>query len=229
MILKDMLNEVLAQSSHLKKGSFANTTDVDDVQMVSLANRVQQEIRDWFDWAELRRPYTITIIDGQNRYNLPADFHSLVPNSAWEVNGNEPVEIPVPNRRWFVYKSTSWSDGGTLRCRFYGDQIEVHDAAVGEDFTLEYISKWAVKDDDGSVKEYFTDDTDSFLLDDRVFILGVQAAWAETKLLPQAASWNSKYMSKLNELIGRTTGGRTIGGRPTRSSIPAPYTPLYVK
>jgi hypothetical protein len=229
MNLRDMLNQVLSQSAHIQKANFSNSQDVDDVQMISIANRTQQEIRDYYDWSALRRQYKVSILDGVERYKLPNDYRSFVPDSVWETDGSKQVEIPVPERRWFMYKFSTFSDGGVMRCRLYGDEIEVHDISPGEEFDLEYISKWAVGADDGSVKELFNNDNDTFLLDDQLLILGIQAHWAETKLLPQAQAWRMNFNAKLNEAIGRDSGGRTIGGSPTRSRYDrnSPYYPLY--
>mgnify|MGYP001076515870 CR=1 FL=1 len=229
MNLRDMLNQVLSQSAHIQKANFSNSLDVDDVQMIAIANRTQQEIRDYYDWSALRRTNTLSLIAGTNRYKLPNDYRSLVPDSAWEKDSSRPVELPVPERRWFKYKFSTFSDGGMKRCRLYGDELEVEDVTENDEIDFEYITKWAVKAENNSVKELFDNDTDTWLLDDQLLILGIQAHWAETKLLPQAQAWRMNYNAKMSEAIGRDNGGRTIGGAPSRSRYnrDAPYYPLY--
>ena len=148
MILKDMLNQVLLQSGFLERGGFTGSSDVDDKQMVAIANRAAIEIMNFWTWPELRTSFNIPLNTGQNRYTLPADYQDLVPNSAWETNGERIVDFPVPDNLWFMYKFTDWSDGGTLRVRKYGNEIEVHDPTSGEAFDIEYISKcrcWALR------------------------------------------------------------------------------------
>jgi hypothetical protein len=229
MNLKAMLNNVLSQSGFLEKGSFTSSADPDDKQMVAIANRASYEIFNYYDWGALRNTWEVNMIPGQLRYTLPADFQSLVPDSAWELDGNRQVEFPVPDRRWFMYKFTSWSDGGTLRVRMYGDsEIEVHDPDSADAFRFEYISKYPVRSAAGEGKEFFNDDQDTWVLDDQLLILAVQAHWMQTKLMPQYQEHMMNYFKKMNEAIGRSNGARTIGGCGGKGfNRGAPYYPLY--
>ena len=227
MNLLQMLNQVLSQSAHIKKNAFATSNDVDDIQMMSIANRVQQEICNIYDWPELRREATITIIGGQRRYQLPDDYRSLVPDSMYKRGSNRRIEIHTPDRRWYEYKYRSGSSGPGSHARFYGNDIEFEGIEDSDVVNFEYVSKWAVIDDTGAVKELFTNDSDTWSMEDQLLILGIQAHWAQTKVLPQEGQWMNNYQRKLNEAIGRRTGGRTIGGRQIRGRDRSPYTPLY--
>ena len=231
MTIKDILNNVLAQSGFLEKGSFFNSADPDDKQMVAISNRVAYEIMNFYPWNELRSTFQIDMQTDQNRYVLPADYQSLIANSAWETDGSRIVEWPVPDRRWFMYKFTTFSDGGTIRVRKYGNEIEVHDPEGGESFTFEYVSKWVAKTAEGERTEFFTNDTDEFLLDDQMLVLGVQAHWQQAKLMPSYQEHNQNYRAKMNEAIGRSNGSRTIGGNVFGrwQNTNAPYYPLYRK
>jgi len=230
MNLKDILNNTLAQSGFLERGSFTTASDPDSLQMVAIANRAAYEIRDYFKWTELRKQAEINIQPGQSRYQLPADFQDLVPNSAWEGDGERQVEWPVPDGRWFMYKFTSYSAGGTYRIRKYGDEIEViSDAEDSTAFSYEYISKWVVQDAQGARKESFTADDDEFILDDQVLVLGIQAHWAQTKLMPQYQEWYANYNRKMQEAIGRSSSGKTIGGFQRGIGRRSPYYPTWQK
>jgi hypothetical protein len=228
MNLVTILNQVLLQSGFLERGSFVSSADPDDKQMVAIANRAAYEIMNYFPWPKQRKTFTVTLNAGQTRYTLPTDFQSLVPDSAWEQDGERQVEFPVPDRRWFMYKFTNWSDGGTLRVRMYGNEIEVHDDADGETFNFEYISKWVVKAQDGTPKELFSEDTDTFDLDDQLLILGIQAHWQQAKLMPSYQEHFANYYRKMSEAIGRANGGRTIGGTGRgHMTSDSPYYPLW--
>lgn len=229
--LRDILNDVLTQSGFVKRNGFAAGTNQDDDQMVAIANKVAIEIRDYFPWTELRRTHVLQMVADQNRYLLPDDYRDLVPDSAWETQGSRRVEFPVPDGRWFLYKHTLFSDGGTIRVRKYGNEIEIHDPEGGESFTLEYISGSVIKDNSGAVKERFDNDNDTFELDDQVLVLGTQAHWAQTKMFPQAQQWMGNYLTKMNEAIGRSAASRSVGGGGNdydwlRSR--SPYTPTYL-
>jgi len=227
--LKENLNDVLNQSGFLARTVFAASNNIDDRQMMAIANRVAIEIRDYWSWPELRLSETITLESAETLYDLPDDFRSMVPDSAWETNGSRPVEWPVPDGRWYMYKNAAFSDGGVLRVRQYGLQIEVLDPVEGAEFTFEYISDAMVRDTEDEPKTRFTADTDTFVMDDQLFVLGVQAHWAETKMMPQAQAWRANYMGKMHEAIGRASGGRTIGGNGSRNwTSRSPYTPTYI-
>jgi len=228
MQLREMLNQVLMQSGFIERGSFVSSADPDDKQMVAIANRTAIEIMNYWKWPELRNTGSITLADGQTRYQLPADFQALVPDSAWEMDGERVVEWPVPDRRWFMYKFTDWSDGGTLRVRMYGNEIEVHDANTGESFDFEYISKFPITAENSERKERFTADTDSWLLDDQTLILGIQAHWQQAKLMPSYMEHFANYNRKMAESIGRSNASRTIGGASsTGIGRREPYYPLW--
>jgi hypothetical protein len=230
MTLVDMLNEVLSQSGFLKRAGFAASNDPDDVQMISIANRAQAEIRDWYNWGELRTEHTVDMVTGQDQYTMPFDFSHLVPDSPWESTGSRQVELPTPNRRWYMYKFSPYSDGGTLRARFYGDKIEVRDVVGGESFTFEYMSNYAIRDAVGDPQKVFSKDDDTWILDDQLLILAIQAHWMQTKLMPQYTEMFHNYHRKLAEAISRSAGSRTLGGRSgvSRYDDGAPYTPLYL-
>ena len=226
MDLKTILNNVLTQSSFLEKGGFTTSSDPDDKQMVAMANRAAYEIMNYWTWPELRSTGHIDLNSNQHRYVLPGDFQDLVADSAWQGDGERRVEWPVPNGRWFMYKFSSWSDGGTMRIRRYGNEIEVHDPTSGESFDYEYISKWPVISAGGERKELFTEDTDEFLLDDQVLILGIQAHWQQAKLMPSYQEHFGNYMRKMQEAMARANGSTTIGGIRPRGRF-SPYYPLW--
>lgn len=227
MILKDMINQVLSQSGFLKKSSFTNNPDTDDEQMIAIANRVNKEIMEFYRWTALRKQFTINVIDGQTQYQMPDDYLTVVPESVWQENGSRQVEIPVPDGRWYMYKFSDESGGGQIRARMYGKVMEISDPVDGDVIDLEYISNSPVIGDDTLPKELFTDDNDTWLLDDQVLILGIQAHWMQTKLMPQYQEHMGNYFRKLNNAIGREAASSTIGGIGKNLGRRDPYYPLY--
>jgi hypothetical protein len=216
----------LSQSAFLERSQFIGSSDVDDKQMVAIANRVIQEMRDFFPWEQLRKEYILTMTN-DTLYNLPSDFWQYVSDSGWQDEGSRPIELPVPDGRWYMYKNSAFSDGGTYRCRLRGKQIEIVDPDPGQKIVFYYVSKSPILTAAQEPKDLFTADSNTIVLDEQTFILGVQAHWAETKMLPQAAKWMANYQSKLNQAIGRSVGGRVIGGLSNRRTDESPYYPLY--
>lgn len=232
MNLKEMLNAVLEESSYLSRDTFVNSPNVDDRQMVAIANRVVREIRDYYDWSALLDTFTIdpssTPTGKDGRWALPDDYDSIVADSAWETDGSRKVDLPVPRGRWFMYKFSTLTDAGRMRCRLYDKEIEIHEPSENLPFSLEYRSLHSVTDESlpSGRKELFTSDNDGYVLDDSLIILGTQGWWARNKMMPQAETWMADYKSKLQEAVGRDNSGQTIGGSPTVDRR-APYYPLY--
>ena len=228
MTLLEILNNVLTQSSFLEKASFTNNADVDDKQMVSIANRVAYEIMNYYDWGGLRQIGVISLVEGSTQYQLPDDYQSYVPDSAWETDGSRKVDVPVDDATWYQYKFSSLTSGGTIRARFYGDFVQVIEPFDGGSFSYEYVTKYPIRGSEGAAKELFTKDSDTFILDDQLLILGIQAHWQQAKLMPSYMEHMANYMTKMTEAIGRSNAGQTIGGTPAMTRRD-PYTKLWVR
>lgn len=239
--LKQILNSVLGESGFLEKTAFAGSSDSDDKQMVAIANRMATSVLEFYNWSALINDFSLTITtnggtmtdDGsgtKTSYALPADFSNLIPDSAWEVDGSRRIELPTSQSRWYMYKFSAYSDGGTIRARIMGDQIEVYNPQLGDSFNLAYISEYPVVSAGAVPQKYFVQDDDLFVLDEEVLIKGIQWKWGHAKMMPQWQDWKQDYLSDMNAAIGRDTGGRTIGGMAQDQSLiesRQPYYPLY--
>jgi hypothetical protein len=229
MNIKEMLNNVLAQSGFLERSQFFGSADPDDKQMTAIANRVGIEIMNFYEWNELRFPYEIDLIEGQTEYALPFDMKWIVSDSSWETDGSRRVDNQISNNVWYQYKFSSLTSGGVIRAKQYGKTLQVIDPFAGGRITFEYISNGYATDDATvpNPKTAFTLDTDLWTLDDQLLVLGIQAHWQQTKLMPGYQEHYMNYMRKMNEAIGRDGVSNTIGGgiQQTRRS---PYTKLWV-
>lgn len=227
--IKDILNEVLAQSGFLELDRFFQSTDPDARQMCAVANRAAIEIRDFYFWPELLRSYELNVDPNveQAEYVLPDDFRTFVPESVWEQNGARQAEWPTPSNRWYMYKFSGFSAGGVTRMRLVGPRaVQIAQNPGTEVLNFEYLSENMVRAENGDNKPRFTQDTDQFYLWDQGLTLGIQAHWATTKMLPQAQQWTTEYWRALSNQIGRTVGSRVIG-RTTIEGRGAPYYPLW--
>jgi hypothetical protein len=223
----EIMNDVLSQSGFLKRPQYFNSSDPDDVQMTAIANRTLLEISEFYAWSPYRIPFEITLNEGQENYALPSDLKWIVGDSSWETDGSRKVDDHISDAEWYQYKFSSLTSGGIIRARVYGNEMQVQEPFNGGKISFEYISNFAVKDSEGAVKEQFTQDTDTFLLNDQLLTLGIQANWGQTKLMPQYQEWGENYMKKMNAAIGRDGVRNTIGGTPQQLRR-APYTKTWV-
>jgi hypothetical protein len=223
----DILNNVLSQSGFLVRPTFFNSADPDDLQMAAIANRVLLEVAGFYGWSSYRVPYQIDLQEGQELYPLPSDLKWIIGDSSWETDGSRKVDDHISDNEWYQYKFSSLTSGGIIRARVYGNNLEVQEPFVGGQISFEYITEYAVTTELGQMKEEFDNDADLFILDDQLLTLGVQAHWAETKMLPQADKWGANYMQKMNEAISRDGVRNTIGGTPQQLRR-SPYTKTWV-
>ena len=231
MTLIEVLNAVLAESGFLERTSFTSSADVDDKQMVAIANRVAREIIDFYPWSSMLKAETITMTSA-TVYPLPADYKELIPDSVWELDGSKQVELPTPDNRWYMYKFSAFSDGGILRAKLRGKNIELYDVQPGESFSFEYQSNSAITDNSDVPKSSFTNDLDIWTLEPEILIKGIQAKWGHAKMMPQYQEWKQDFMQEMNSAIGRDAGGRTVGGQANTKgwmNSRSPYYPLYQK
>jgi len=226
MNLKQILNAVLTESGFLEKPAFTSSADPDDKQMVSVANRVAYQTMNFFNWTGLRKTWNLTMT-AATTYPIPDDFQCFVSDSYFQRESLRRVEFPVPDSRWFSYKYGIDEGSGIIRARKYGSNLEIPNPEPGEPLQFEYTTKYPITDSGGVPKQQFTNDTDLWLLDDEILILGIQTKWGQNKLLPQYEEWGMEYRAKMNEAIARDVGSRTIGGRMAGRKLPSPYYPLY--
>jgi hypothetical protein len=222
----DIINDVLAQSGFLKKATFFNSNDPDDVQMEAIANRAALEITGWYPWESLRKVHNISLIDSQGVYDLPPDLKWIVSDSSWETDGSRKVDDHLSDNQWYQYKFSSLTSGGVIRARQSGLTIEVQEPFQGGEITFAYVTDFYAEAN-GSAKATFTSDIDEWFLDDQLLTLGIQAHWMQTKLMPQYQEHMINYKMKMNEAIGRDAVRNTIGGEPQQTRR-APYTKTWV-
>ena len=228
MTIKEIIDEVLAQSGFLKRQSyFSENADVDDQQMTAIANRAMLEIRDHFPWPALRKSGNILMDSNFTRYALPEDLKSIVPMSMYQGSGNRQANFPPTDDEFYALTMSERGDtGGTITVKKIGNELDVPYPKDGDSVQFQYMSRYAVVDENGIGKARFTSDTDEFVLNDQLLVLGIQAHWAQTKLLPQANDFYSNYMAKRRDEISDSVGTGIAGGVCYSPNL-SPYTNLW--
>lgn len=162
------------------------------VLSLALINRSLLETRRRSNWEQLTVQRTITLVASQEQYDLPSDWKKFITITWWDQTNRWPMRGPATSaewealqsrifessfRRWFrIFKGTSDNDR-----MIYIFPIP---ASSGDEITYEYISNGVVEDTSGALKEIFTADTDTSLLDEDVVALGFKWRFLKTKGLP---------------------------------------------
>jgi hypothetical protein len=98
-------------------------------------------------------------------------------------------------------------NGPRYQYRFRGNHIIVNPTPVaGHTWIFEYVTKYPILDTDGTTaKEYFTADTDTFLLPDDLHLLGLRWRWMREKGLDYAELFET-YEFQVKDAMGRDGG-----------------------
>ena len=219
-----MLNSVLGQSSFLQRDAFATSTDPDNIQMVAFANRAAHEIREYFPWNMLRKSIQITLVDGQLSYDLPEDFDWYVTESMWKSGGARHVVIPTDNRYWAFIKAGNPGTRINYYAKLIGGKLEFTAVTGGDVINMDYISRFAVEDVSGTPKEYFTADTDTWILKDYTLTLAIKAFWKAEKMMEGSELDMVHFKDHIKRDVAQDTPAKVIRKRPWGGAY-TPYSP----
>lgn len=125
---------------------------------------------------------TGTMQFSQVEYPLPADWKKQIGQTEWDRTNRWPLMGPVTPQAWQSFKSGIVYAGPRERFRILQNTIAVNPPPpAGLLFSFEYISKNWVIGVDGLRKPEFTADTDTFVFDESLMILGVKTLWLQAK------------------------------------------------
>lgn len=224
--LKQMLNEVLGRSAFVQRTAFANSTDPEDVQMVAFANKAATEIMRYIPWPTLRKTKELTLVDGQLEYDLPDDFLGYVPETMWKNLGSREVQIPAQDRLWGWFQSGAPGRGIHYYAKFIRGQLEFQSVQDGETITYDYISNKPILNG-VDYKQYFDNDSDTFLLDEESLISGTKAYWQIEKQMDGAQAAYADFRQTLQRAVSADVGMKSIN--PNRPVYRGPISSQYLR
>lgn len=199
-----------------------NTSDTDSVRVLALANA---QIASMVNiptasggWRALEKVHSFTTISGQNQYDLPDDFHYQIPTTHWDSADQDIIRGPVNPQEIAYLKSYLNISMPHMYYRLIGNKIELYPTPTetGRTISFYYISKCAVLNfNNVDCTEQFENDTDTILLDEECFILGLMWRWKAVQGLDFSVE-KSEYDARMETVIARDNGMRQIslGGRP---------------
>jgi hypothetical protein len=122
------------------------------------------------------------IVLAQTAYDLPPDFLSITDRTQWDKTKHWEALGPEDAQQWQWLKSGYISTGPRIRWRILDNQFQVWPPMnTNEYLGWEYRSRGFARGADGSVKNSFTADSDTTVLDDRIFVLGTKLKYFAIK------------------------------------------------
>ena len=123
-----------------------------------------------------------SVVLSQTAYDLPADFETITDSTQWDKSKHWEALGPESAQQWQWLKSGYISTGPRIRWRILDNQFQIWPPMNTQEYLgWEYRSRGFARGADGSVKNSFTQDSDTTVLDDRVFVQGTKLKYWSIK------------------------------------------------
>jgi hypothetical protein len=113
-----------------------------------------------------------SVVCAQTAYDLPDDFETITDRTMWDKSKHWEMLGGEDAQQWQWLKSGYISTGPRIRWRILDNQFQIWPVMnTNEYLGWEYRSKGWARASDGTVKNSFTADSDTTVLDDRLMVL----------------------------------------------------------
>jgi hypothetical protein len=160
-----------------------------------------------------------TVTFSKTKYDLPPDFETITDNTHWDKTKHWQMLGPEDAQQWQWLKSGYISTGPRIRWRILGGQFQIWPPYNTKEYLgFEYRSKGFVRSSTGAVKNSFTADNDTTVLDDTVIVLGTKLKYFQVKGFDTAAL-QQDYFRYLNVAKANDKGSATLSFAPYPSKV----------
>ena len=160
-----------------------------------------------------------TVTFSQTKYDLPPDFETITDNTHWDKTKHWQMLGPEDAQQWQWLKSGYISTGPRIRWRILGGQFQIWPPYNTQEYLgFEYRSKGWARSVTGAVKNSFTVDTDTTVLDDTVLVLATKLKYFQIKSFDTTAL-QQDYMRYLSVAKANDKGSATLSFAPYPSKV----------
>jgi hypothetical protein len=160
-----------------------------------------------------------TVTFSQTKYPLPNDFETITDNTHWDKTKHWQMLGPEDAQQWQWLKSGYISTGPRIRWRILGDKFQIWPPYNTQEYLgFEYRSKGWARSVTDQVKNSFTVDTDTTVLDDTVLVLGTKLKYFQIKGFDTTAL-QADYYRYLNVAKANDKGSATLSFAPYPSKV----------
>lgn len=186
-------------------------------EIANLVNEVATFIIKKHDWQALTKIATITGDGVTGTFPLPIDYDRMVLASSitdpqnWFWNYQNITDI----NQWLWIKNSHYLLVVPGAWMLLGNEFNFLPApATGQSAQYAYVSDYFARSSTGAPKASFDQDSDTFVLDERLLTLGLIWMWKVQKSFDSGQA-EADFMTALSENIARDKGARVIvgGGR----------------
>lgn len=183
------------------------STDTQVLQLYALANEEGHELARRQDWQALTFEHTFnTLATPEQPDAVPDDWDHFIANSFWDRTTVRPVLGPITPQQWQAIQAYPQINGVYLSFRERDNTfLMTPTPAAGDLIAYEYVSlDWAVGADTVR-KPQFTSDTDTTVLPERIFELGLRWRFRKSKGLDYSEDFRT-YEQEVQKLEARDGG-----------------------
>jgi hypothetical protein len=171
----------------------------------------------------LFKEYTFNTVASQQAYTLPSDFDHFVPFTHWNRTTDR-RQYPIQPSEWQLYQSGLASVSINDRFRIRGQDRDLlldPTPSSAETVAFEYVSKNYCQDNGGVGQSVWQADTDTGVIDEEIFELGL--IWRLLNRMGQPyAEEKAEYQRSLNTMSAQILQQKVFmdGHQPAVSNLP---------
>jgi hypothetical protein len=152
-------------------------------------------------------------------YDLPPDYETITDNTHWDKTKHWQMLGPVDAQQWQWLKSGYISTGPRVRWRILGNKFEIWPPYNTQEYLgFEYRSKGWVRSAADAVKNSFTVDTDTSVLDDAIIVLLTKLKYFQIKSFDTTAL-NQDYQRYLSIAKANDKGSPNLSFAPYPTKV----------
>jgi hypothetical protein len=160
-----------------------------------------------------------TVTFSRTIYPLPPDYETITDNTHWDKTKHWQMLGPVDAQQWQWLKSGYISTGPRVRWRILGNKFEIWPPYNTLEYLgFEYRSKGWVRSITDAVKNSFTADTDTSVLDDAIIVLLTKLKYFQIKSFDTTAL-QQDYNRYLSVAKANDKGSATLSFAPMPSAV----------
>jgi len=204
----------------------AQASDSTGQQIFGLWNALGQELYEKYRWKELEKHFSLTTVQNQEAYPLPADWAGPIDQTEWDRTNHWSLIGQATPQQWQTLKSGIVALGPRLRYRYINDTVElfptptVTGGNVFVPFTLDfmyYANGWVV-DEDGNTAQSAISDAATCMFNTRMMINGIKLKLWQIKGFDTTALQND-FDIMFNQAMSRNQGAPRLSLSPRVSPI----------
>ena len=162
---------------------------------------------------------TGSVVLAQTAYDLPDDFEAITDRTMWDKTKHWEMLGGEDAQQWQWLKSGYISTGPRIRWRILDNQFQIWPPMNTQEYLgWEYRSKGWARSANGTIKNSFTNDDDTTVLDDRVMVLYTKLKYFQIKSFDTTAL-TQDYQRYLSIAKANDKGAPNLSFAPNPSQV----------